>query len=829
VARANQQPDEVPRWREAKAAAARVDAGQLGEPVALARLEKIKAEAEAGFLDAERDAELRQALVEVRIARLDVGWDQTDEAYGRAFHDGGLDFDTMSVAELVARLKKRPPAVMVEVVAFLDHWQVVSRAAGKPQAEREKMQAVAIAADDDPFRNQLRSIIYVKGSTGRDAKLKALADDPRSDELNGPTALLLASSFSKNDDQIAQFRKAVVRHPEDVWLNFNLASRLNQRKPPPRDEVIRYYTAARACRPEVGLYLAQVLATMERFDEAEAIFRDLLTRRPDTMSNYFAFATFLKNRGRTEEAKEMESQAILAGRRAIARRPQDESAQSQLARNLFDRGKLDEAIAELRKLIRIKPGNSVLHNNLGVVLKSQGKIDEAIAEYREAIRLKPGFATAHNNLRDLLANQGKIDEAIAEYREAIRLKPDEPIPHYDLAGFLKARGKTDEAIAEYRETIRLDGKHIGSAPFDLGDMLDQMGRLDEALAVFRQILELAPADPAPNEPVPLKLAKIHTRIGRTLAAQGKTDEAIAESRETIRLNPGNDTAHNNLGVLLAKQGKLDEANAEYREAIRLNPGNNTAHNNLGLNLFNQGKLDEAIAEYREAIRLKPDYALAHSYLGAALRGSERFDEAIASYRRYRELSGTDPDKLADIDKAIADIERCKSVVGRIDAVVKGEVRPVGADELRAFRSILYFRAQHAAVVRLTDEAFRADPKLADDLESNNRYRAAYSAVLASIGKARDDPNPSDEARSRYRRQALDWLKADLALHSSAIGGGKPEAVKHARGILGYWKTDLALASVRGTVAIAKLPEAERAEWQTLWAEVDRLMASTPRP
>ena len=42
--------------------------------------------------------------------------------------------------------------------------------------------------------------------------------------------------------------------------------------------------------------------------------------------------------------------------------------------------------------------------------------------------------------------------------------------------------------------------------------------------------------------------------------------------------------------------------------------------------------------------------------------------------------------------------------------------------------------------------------------------------------------------------------------------------------LGHWKADADLAGVRDADALAKLPEAERAEWQALWDEVDALLA-----
>jgi hypothetical protein len=41
--------------------------------------------------------------------------------------------------------------------------------------------------------------------------------------------------------------------------------------------------------------------------------------------------------------------------------------------------------------------------------------------------------------------------------------------------------------------------------------------------------------------------------------------------------------------------------------------------------------------------------------------------------------------------------------------------------------------------------------------------------------------------------------------------------------LQYWQKNPDFDSVRGQEALAKLPEAERAAWQQLWADVEKLL------
>ena len=62
--------------------------------------------------------------------------------------------------------------------------------------------------------------------------------------------------------------------------------------------------------------------------------------------------------------------------------------------------------------------------------------------------------------------------------------------------------------------------------------------------------------------------------------QGKSDEAIGQFEEAVRVKPDYALAHNNLGYALAQKGQLDEAIRQYQEALRLDPGCVPARSNL---------------------------------------------------------------------------------------------------------------------------------------------------------------------------------------------------------------------------------------------------------
>jgi ElaB/YqjD/DUF883 family membrane-anchored ribosome-binding protein len=137
--------------------------------------------------------------------------------------------------------------------------------------------------------------------------------------------------------------------------------------------------------------------------------------------------------------------------------------------------------------------------------------------------------------------------------------------------------------------------------------------------------------------------------------------------------------------------------------------------------------------------------------------------------------------------------------------------------------LCYLKKLYADSARFYAGAFAAQPALADGLQAANRYNAARAAVLAATGQGEDADKLDDKGRARLRQQALDWLRADLALWGKQAEDGTPEMRATAQKKLQHWQEDSDLASVRDAAALEKLPESERAEWKKLWAEVEELL------
>ncbi len=155
--------------------------------------------------------------------------------------------------------------------------------------------------------------------------------------------------------------------------------------------------------------------------------------------------------------------------------------------------------------------------------------------------------------------------------------------------------------------------------------------------------------------------------------------------------------------------------------------------------------------------------------------------------------------------------------------MKGDDRPKDNADRLALAQLSYGTRRFATAARFWAEAFGADPKLGDDRRIQNFYNAACAALKAAAGKGVDEPPLNDDGKARLRAQALGWLQAELAAWAKLIESGQPKDRVTVFWNVWNWRTNSALASVRDLDGIARLPEAERKDWQRLWADFDGLL------
>jgi serine/threonine-protein kinase len=272
---------------------------------------------------------------------------------------------------------------------------------------------------------------------------------------------------------------------------------------------------------------AQLAYQRGRFDEAQALYRDLLARRratlppthPDVLDAAAGYARSLRDLGRGEEAA--------AGFRDV------------IAQAAEVYGEPSAALVDL-------------YSEYGSLLHDLGRYDEARAGYEHELALatavtgaeSPDAAVALNNLAMLAQDQGDLERALQLTRRslAIRLatQPERSASVARLRGnlgtLLDALGRRDEAARELRESLAMRQALFGENHFEtvvartyLAQHLLEQGRLDAAQA------EVDAIDASGFEPKRFDAMVVGRLRARIAARRGDQAAAVAQFRAVVAL------------------------------------------------------------------------------------------------------------------------------------------------------------------------------------------------------------------------------------------------------------------------------------------------------
>ncbi|MEH2181189.1 tetratricopeptide repeat protein [Nostoc sp.] len=198
-------------------------------------------------------------------------------------------------------------------------------------------------------------------------------------------------------------------------------------------------------------------------------------------------------------------------------------------------------------------------------------------------------------------------------------------------------------------------------------------------------------------------AQAHYRLGKILQQQKRSDEAIAEFREAIKLNSKHSYAYNSLGTVLQyNQNKLDEAIINYRKAIELNPSNFYAYWNWGNALVAQNRVNESIKLYSQALKLDPRNPYKYTSLGRAYYLQKNFKAAIAVYRRAIELNPKNFYAYIDLGNALTKQKRFNDAIKVYFWAI--QVDPYNADSYISLGRVYYLKKDFPKAISFCNKA-----------------------------------------------------------------------------------------------------------------------------
>ncbi len=209
-------------------------------------------------------------------------------------------------------------------------------------------------------------------------------------------------------------------------------------------------------------------------------------RRSDAPAPAFQVSNLIEifNRGQVDEV-------IAQAEEILDRFPNTFLLAKLLATALLITGKNEASVERFRAAASLNPTDPTLYNDLGLAFRAISRHDDAASSFRRAIELDPGFSQAHNNLGRCLQDMGENVAAAAAFRSAIAVDPVNAEAYVNLGNALRATNMVEEAFAAFERGLELK-PDSAEFHFVYGNALLESERHSEGRAAFSRAIAIKP-------------------------------------------------------------------------------------------------------------------------------------------------------------------------------------------------------------------------------------------------------------------------------------------------------------------------------------------------
>jgi len=460
------------------------------------------------------------------------------------------------------------------------------------------------------------------------------------------THLLLGQLYGLNHDSAkaeAQFKDAQKIDANSEEVALNMARLYSEQGESKRAAEVLSAIPADDRTARVEFALGASYEQSHQLKDAIAAYYRALALDPDNLDTDRGLANALLTDGQLDDALK-----ILTG--IVTVEPQDAQSQIHISEIERRQGHYDQALATLEKAKPLAPDSLELIYNEALIYDALGRYDDATgvltklvsdsahADGKYSDGEKANRAIFLDRLAIIYREQNKTTEAVATYKQLIPLGGE-----YVKSGY---QGQVDayrdahqwkEATAVAADVAKAMPKDHGIQLMYAGQLADT-GKVDEGVALANAQLA-ATKGTADERDSHLALAQIYIRLKRWQDASAELTSA-----ESLATKPDEKLYVAFLrGTLYDRQKRYDEAEAEFRKALDIDPQNATILNYLGYMLADRGvRLPEALTMIRKAVDLDPQNGAFLDSLGWVYYKLGQFALAEENLRKANERINTDP-------------------------------------------------------------------------------------------------------------------------------------------------------------------------------------------
>ncbi|HYM79686.1 MAG TPA: tetratricopeptide repeat protein [Candidatus Dormibacteraeota bacterium] len=296
------------------------------------------------------------------------------------------------------------------------------------------------------------------------------------------------------------------------------------------------------------------------------------------------------------------------------------------AHKLMQQGKVDEAIAELRKVESSDPAAKGLALELGTAYYKKSDFPSAIEYLKKATLADPANREAVQLLGMAYFAGGHPAEAIPLLEKVQGWISRANVDGYYILGtcYIQTRNY-DQARQAFGKMFEVPGDSAAAYLFTARMLLRQ--EYDPVAEEYAQ--KAAALDP--------KLPLVHYLLGELYLYKSRLPESIAEFQKELAINPAHAATYYKLADAYSRVQKFDEAQKLLQRSIRLDATSSVPFILMGKVLQKKGDYDLAVLALKHAVTMEPNNPTTHYLLGQAYRDMGRKEEAESELKRSQEL------------------------------------------------------------------------------------------------------------------------------------------------------------------------------------------------
>src|SRR5579872_2291355 len=286
------------------------------------------------------------------------------------------------------------------------------------------------------------------------------------------------------------------------------------------------------------------------------------------------------------------------------------------ARRLSQQGKYNEAISALHQLESAHPDLKGLSHELGTAYYKMGDYANAIAFLKKALRENAGDSEAEQLLGLSYYLSQRPAEAIPELEKVQTWYASANVDAAYILGICYIQTKDyPNARKAFAKMFDVPAESAASYLFTARMLLRQdFGPVAEEYA--HKAVALDP-----------KLPLAHQLLGELYLYHSQVEEAIAEFRKELEINPGNAAAYYKLADGYSRVQKFDEAERLLQRSIWLDSTSTGPYILLGKVLEKKGETELAVRALQRALAMDPNNPIPHHLLGQAYRDLGKNEDA----------------------------------------------------------------------------------------------------------------------------------------------------------------------------------------------------------